>query len=194
MVCIPPISTATASSTTCSSSTSKPHLYYAVSWASWTPTLPICGLLPAARRSRRSSSVTGAQEVTSTRSFCGTSPPGIGCCTRSPAFIPTYQIGDRWNPAFDIAAPGDYDTDGRIDDIFLYRNRLRRVGDRLVSPQRPDDSAVPNVGRRLGRDQRRRVHELSRTRFAGPSPESRITNVPRHVVDTAPDIGVALAH
>jgi hypothetical protein len=95
------------------------HLYYAVSWAGWTPTLQYADYFP----------MLGAQEIIVGDWSAGGDLDevilwnkfnGYWLLYSFSAFVPTYQTGDRWNPAFDIAAPGDYDTDGRIDDVFLF--------------------------------------------------------------------------
>jgi hypothetical protein len=31
-----------------------------------------------------------------------------------------YVRSGQWSTTIDIVAPGDYDTDGRLDDMFLY--------------------------------------------------------------------------
>jgi hypothetical protein len=58
--------------------------------------------------------------VTSTKSCTGTCTPVKWVLYTFAVFRPSYQRQGTWSSGIDIAAPGDYDTDGRVDDLFIY--------------------------------------------------------------------------
>ena len=60
------------------------------------------------------------------------------------AFRPTYRrTGQLERHGIDIAAAGDYDTDGRVDDLFLYDAAYRPVV-RVVVPSQRARPAAPD--------------------------------------------------
>ena len=65
------------------------------------------------------SSATGTTTAGSTTSCSGTPTAGCGSCRASPAFRPTFRRSGRWAVGYDAAITGDWNGDGRRDDLVF---------------------------------------------------------------------------
>ena len=155
----PPISTVTGESTTCSSGTGRPAGGWSTASSGYRPTYRSTRDLDtdvrrADRRRLERRRGHGRDDHLGPRH--GTL--GAAQLGRLPAHLSTQRLVER---GVDIAAPGDYDTDGRVDDLFIYDAGNGKWAVWSFHRNNPSVRLTGRLGSRLRRDQRRGVRRLT---------------------------------